>query len=118
MRHVTIAVLVVFMSMPVLAGQASTNGGASQQSGALLAARQKDPYKQLFAAQQTLKQALEQEQAKRIDQAAAAPKIVCGMLMIPADPKIDPKIALPANKQPGVEFKIRTQEPPICNPAK
>ena len=46
---------------------------------------------------------------------AAAPSVVCGMTLIPADPKIDPKIRVPS--QDGrVRYTIRSVEPTICKP--
>jgi hypothetical protein len=45
--------------------------------------------------------------------APATPTIVCGMTMIPADPKIDPKMKV-APPDRGVVFTMRTVQPSIC----
>jgi hypothetical protein len=42
------------------------------------------------------------------------PRVSCGMLMIPADPSIDPGIAITGDR--NTEFKIRAVEPSICWP--
>jgi hypothetical protein len=43
---------------------------------------------------------------------AGKPEIKCGMTMIPADPSIDPRIAI--SPPDGTRFTIRAIEPPIC----
>jgi len=43
---------------------------------------------------------------------AGKPEIKCGMMMIPADPTIDPLIAV--RPPDGTRFTIRAIEPPIC----
>jgi hypothetical protein len=114
MRHAAIACLLLLVTVPVFGEQAKPNQESSARFGALRPAQPADPYRQLFNAQQLLKGA--QEKAKQAAHTKAA--VVCGMLVIPADPSIDPKIAVPPNKTPGVEFKIRAIDPPICSPAK
>jgi len=45
------------------------------------------------------------------------PRVVCGMTLVPGDPKIDPGIALKRRPEgPGSETKytIRTVQPSIC----
>jgi hypothetical protein len=45
----------------------------------------------------------------------AKPKVVCGMTVIPADPRIDPKFTIaPPDRQ--TKYTIRAIEPPICKP--
>ena len=44
---------------------------------------------------------------------AGKPEIKCGMTMIPADPNIDPQIAI-SRLPDGTRFTIRAIEPPIC----
>jgi len=45
----------------------------------------------------------------------AKPSVVCGMTVIPADPKIDPKIA---QKPPdtGITYTLKVIEPTVCKP--
>jgi hypothetical protein len=45
--------------------------------------------------------------------AAAEPSVICGMTVVPADPRIDPKIRMapPAN---GVTFAMKVIEPTVC----
>jgi hypothetical protein len=42
-----------------------------------------------------------------------SPTVVCGMTMIPADPKVDAKIRV-APKDEGVKYAMRMAPPPIC----
>jgi hypothetical protein len=113
MRQTAIACLLLLVTVPVFGEQATPEPQSTAPLGALRRTTPTDPYRKLFSAQQALKSALVEAQK-------AQPKatIVCGMLIIPADPSIDPKIAVPLQKAPGVEFKIRAFEPPVCNPAK
>ena len=113
MRHAAIACLMLLATLPAYGEQSTPKPRSTERLGALRQATPVDPYRRLFNAQQSLKDALVKAQEAR-PQAT----VVCGMLIIPADPSIDPKIAVPINKAPGVEFKIRTIEPPVCNPAK
>ena len=43
----------------------------------------------------------------------AGPSVVCGMTVIPADPKIDPKIRV-APSNTGVTFTMRAIQPTVC----
>lgn len=43
------------------------------------------------------------------------PKVVCGMTLIPADPRIDPQI-LHEPPDTATKFAIRKVEPKICRP--
>jgi hypothetical protein len=43
----------------------------------------------------------------------AAPKVVCGMVVIPADPSIDPKIVAPPPPE-AANAKIRRIVPDVC----
>lgn len=59
------------------------------------------------------------EQPRAPNQAVTAtkPRVVCGMTLIPVDPKVDPKIALkgdPENKDDGTKYTIRAVQPSIC----
>jgi len=71
-------------------------------------------YKQLFAAQQQLKAAIAPSQATPAPQ---KPKVVCGMMIVPADPTIDPQMRITPPQNPNLEYKIRVVEPSICKPS-
>ena len=49
------------------------------------------------------------------EQAVQAPKsaVVCGMTVIPADPNIDPKIAVKP-KDTGTKYTLKVVEPTVC----
>ena len=118
MRTAAIVGVMFVMSVPVFAQQKAPAPQVTARFGALRSEQQKDPYGNLFKAQEELKKALAQAQLAMPKSMMPKSKIVCGMLIIPADPKVDPKIAIPPNKTPNLEYKIRVMEPPICNPAK
>ena len=44
----------------------------------------------------------------------AKPKAVCGMTMVPADPNIDPGIALKPRPDDTTRYTIRSITPPVC----
>ena len=74
----------------------------------------KDPYRHLFAEKErALKNALQAKVAST--RAVQKPSVVCGTLIVPADPAIDPKIKI-APRNDGVEHKLRIVTPPICKP--
>lgn len=112
MRYAVI-VVVLFVAVPAFGDQPSATTSPTARFGALRAPQSNDPYSQLFATQK-LQAAVQQAESV----VATRPKAVCGMLIVPADPKVDPKIAIPPNKAPNLEFKIRVIEPPVCSPAK
>jgi hypothetical protein len=71
---------------------------------------QKDPYRKLFVdpAPKTVPYVTDLRQETR-----QKPFVVCGILIVPTDPSIDPKIRVgPPDR--GVEHKLRTVMPPIC----
>jgi hypothetical protein len=43
----------------------------------------------------------------------AKPTVVCGMTLVPADPKVDARMRVPAPDS-GVTFTLRSVQPPIC----
>ena len=45
----------------------------------------------------------------------AAPKIVCGMIVLPADPNVDPKMIQRPPVDPAITPQIRRIPPPACN---
>ena len=103
-RHFLAAVLIVLLSSirPAIAD------GESFQSGSQPApTRRADPYKKLF-------QPPPLEQMARAQRpTSSAPRIVCGMIVIPTDPNIDPKIFI-ERKPDDTRYTIRSIEPPVC----
>ena len=108
MRNAVIAVVMLLVTVPVFGDQSAPGPQATVRFGALRPAQSADPYRNLFRAQEMLNKA-------EAGRAQARPKIVCGMTLIPADPKIDPKMAITPKKD-GLEFKMRVIEPPVCKP--
>lgn len=43
------------------------------------------------------------------------PHVVCGMVVVPVTPAVDPKMIAPPKNDPKVEYKIRAIEPRICH---
>jgi hypothetical protein len=43
------------------------------------------------------------------------PRVVCGMVVVPVTPDVDPKMIAPPKNDPKVEYKIRAIEPRICH---
>ncbi len=75
-----------------------------------------DPYKKLFQ-QPNLEQAaltLRLREALRQAEAKQGPRVVCGMTLIPANPGIDPKMAVEPPARDDVRYTIRAIEPPAC----
>jgi len=94
MRNMALVSMMLLVTVPAFAGQLSSK-----------------PYKQLFDPQASAKEALRQAPAQ--GKVPPRPKLVCGMVIVPADPNVDPKMAK-TPQQSGVEYKIRVIEPPIC----
>jgi hypothetical protein len=44
---------------------------------------------------------------------AQKPAVICGMTLVPADPKVDPRMKVPAPDR-GVAFAMRTVPPTVC----
>lgn len=107
MRNAAIVVLMFLVTVPVFGDQSTPNPQFNARFGALRDRKPNDSYGRLFNAQQELNKAIAAAQA------TAKPTVVCGMLVIPADPKIDPKMAITPKKD-GVEPTIRAIVPPIC----
>ena len=55
-------------------------------------------------------QAVDQQTAK----AAPKTRIVCGMMVVEADPSLDPKMAVTPPQDQKLRYAIRVFEPPIC----
>lgn len=107
-RHLSGVLIVVLSSIqPVFANGSSFQQGSSPPAPT----RRVDPYKKLFQ-QPPLDQTARAQ--RRADTAAStAPRVVCGMTVIPMDPSIDPKMIIP--RPPGdTRYTIRAIPPPIC----
>ena len=115
MRNAAIVVLMLFVTVPVFGDQAAPDPKLTARFGALRAEQSADPYRNLFRAQEMLKK-FQAEQAV-LKPAALKPTVVCGMTIIPVDPKLDPKMGITPKKD-GLDFTMRAIEPPVCNPAK
>ena len=107
-RQLLTGVLFVLLSgvQPLFA-----SGSSSQQAGQQPAPTRPAPYKKLFQLQplEQVARAQRREEAAR----STAPRVVCGMTLIPVDPAIDPKMAI-APKNEDTRYTIRAIEPPIC----
>jgi hypothetical protein len=42
------------------------------------------------------------------------PRVVCGMVVVPAIPDLDPKMILDLPPKPNVDYKIRVLTPKVC----
>jgi hypothetical protein len=74
------------------------------------------PYQKLFtppraAAEQPHLQAALQELKRRVE--PREPKIVCGMIVYPADPQVDPRMIV-RPPEPPPTFHIKRIPPPAC----
>jgi hypothetical protein len=77
---------------------------------------QKDPYRNLFGDRDPVQKPAPAPPVRLIPRAAPPkPVVVCGTLIIPADPSIDPKIRV-GPPDDGVDYKIRIVPPPVCRP--
>lgn len=108
MRYAMLLV-VTFMAAPVWAGQASANPKRNALFGALRNSEPASPYDKLFQAPQAPKPVTPDKTE------SPKPKVVCGMLLIPADPSIDPKMSVRPPKVAGVEHAMRAITPPVCH---
>ena len=100
-------VIMALAAAPALADQ-SPSPAPSARFGAQRP--QSDPYKTLFAPRTKLVQPAIENKVSQ-----ARPKVVCGMTLIPGGSSIDPKMALPRPSN-GIDYKLRTIDPPICSP--
>ena len=70
-----------------------------------------NPYQQLFQTRDL--KAVARMQQRNEAPRPSAPRVVCGMTIIPADPKIDPKMAI-GRPRDDVRYTMRSIEPSIC----
>src|SRR5262245_57793902 len=77
----------------------------------------KDPYRNLFAGQVATrdKPRIESDLAtKNAAPQQKKPFMMCGTLVVPADPSVDPKIRV-GPREDGVWDTMRVVKPPACN---
>ncbi len=70
----------------------------------------RDPYRQLFQPED--KKTPPSAPSPSVDR--PQPRVVCGMTIVPADPTIDPKIAVKPRPDDTTRYAIRGITPPIC----
>ena len=99
MLNAAVVVVMLLTAVPAFGDQSPRASQSPAPFGALRGPQQKNVYQNLFSPKQPVK-----TQAPTTMNDTAA-KVVCGMLVIPADPTIDPKIAVPPNKASGVESR-------------
>jgi hypothetical protein len=79
-----------------------------------------DPYRNLFHQTERTRAAVaaalrEKQEVLRGQQGALKPLVVCGTLIVPANPEIDAKIRV-ATPSVSLSSKVKTVNPPICRP--
>jgi hypothetical protein len=109
--------MVLIGAMTTLAlgqGVHSLGSGASAPPSA--GDRVSRPYQKIFTAQKPRTPEQLQEAAEILTSALnQQPRVVCGMVVVPVTPAIDPKmLAQGRQKDRNVEYKIRVIEPRIC----
>ena len=110
MLNAVVVMVMLSAAAPALAEQSIAAARGAARFDASRPA-QSDPYRKLFEPQKAVPQPAIEKQP------AAGPKVVCGMTIIPADPKHDPLMVVEP-KTDGIDYKIRALDPPICNPAR
>lgn len=74
----------------------------------------KDPYRNLFGERDVAQKI--RIPVRVISRATPQkPFVVCGTLIVPADPKVDPKMRV-GPPDDGMDYKLRIVKPPICKP--
>ena len=111
MLKAVVVALTLVAAQPVTAGQLPSGSSPTTRFGALRP--QAQPYKNLFKAATLLPSVATPSAATD----PSRPTVVCGMTVIPTNPKIDPKMTV-TPKTDGTRYTIRAIEPPICNPSK
>ncbi len=95
--------------------QPGGTGGASVPAPQLAfpQAAPKNPYTKLFAGTAVAAQGpLVQNQAEQTQ--PARPKVVCGMMVMPADASIDPRMRVSPPVNDNTTHTIRAVKPPMC----
>jgi hypothetical protein len=102
--------LTLFVSVPVAA-----EIGEPAAQAAVAPAQNWKPSVNLFGQKPTPKPpSIDWNRRPSPDQDPAAnPTVVCGMVLVPVDPKIDPKMRVKIPDR-GVAFTMRTVQPTVC----
>jgi hypothetical protein len=109
MRKVHIRRRAVPVALVVLLSAGMSGAGAQE-----LFAPKKNPYNNLFAPR------VQEPRPDPVPPSTGpatppAPKVVCGTLLVPADPAVDPKMRV-RPPDTGVRYSGRTIAPPLCKP--
>lgn len=75
----------------------------------LLAAPARDPFREIFVVPQ-----LPRTPAQPLLRSTQKPRVVCGTVVVPANPNLDPKMILDLPPKPNVEHKMRVLSSQIC----
>jgi hypothetical protein len=73
------------------------------------------PYQRLFITPEPGKAVQVQVAPEILIRPNPQPRVVCGMVVVPVTPAIDPKMVAQSKNDPNVDYKIRKIEPRICN---
>ena len=109
--------IVVGMLTVVAVGQGLSPARGGQPSDKLSArdvsvAR---PYQGLFIAPPETGKAVQAQLPSEVPTRNPNPHVVCGMVVVPVTPAVDPKMIAAPKNNPKVEYKIRAIEPRICH---
>jgi hypothetical protein len=105
-----IAMLMLAVAAPVVAGQSSPAPHPNTRLGALRATRPADSYGKLFDVARDFKSPVQVPTPSQ-------PRRVCGMTIVEADPYFDQKMIAPKHDR-NLKYTIRAIDPPVCNPNK
>lgn len=79
-----------------------------------------NPYRKLFkqpGEEHMTRRVVEQEPTRPAERAPLTkPTVVCGMVVIPGDASVDPRIRVSPSKDDTTTYTIRAVKPPICHP--
>lgn len=75
----------------------------------------KNPFRDIFGPQITFPAHTRPVTPQMFMRSTDSPRVVCGMVMIPADPNIDPGIIVKV-PDPQTRYAIRAIKPPVCLP--
>ena len=78
----------------------------------------KDPYRNLFAGTQADRNASRREAKLEAGTGTITPRnpvVACGTMVVPADPRVDPKIRV-GPRDDGIGHTMRVIPPPPCEP--
>jgi hypothetical protein len=107
MSNALVVLVILSAASPMLEGQSNPAPRSPAGFGVLRPA-QSNPYRKLFEPRKAV------QQPSPPNQGATKPKVVCGMMVVPADPKHDPSMVLQP-KADGIDYTIRAIDPPICS---